>query len=92
MTKNELIANLKANRWYQDRFGHWRFRTTEGKDFRIKANQLSVRFEVKNGKGWINLSSVTIYYKDIIVILNKKGERALKLGSRACRMVIDPCM
>lgn len=64
--KRALIESKLMNTgWVKDRWGHFK-RTNDGEMTRLKMQKSSIRYEVKNTTGWINLRSD--YYKNVDVV------------------------
>lgn len=66
--KEFLVANikqsLKVNGWVEDRWGNFK-RAVSGKEYRVKFQKTSIRYELKVGKDWLNI--VSDYIKNVVV-------------------------
>jgi hypothetical protein len=89
MTKSEIVAELLANGWTQDRFGHYKIKLQ--RDYRIKMGAISCRLQVKSMNDWINITT-TGYYKDCVIRKNSKGIRSMLIGKSLIKMENIPCM
>ncbi len=83
-TKKEVTFALGISRvWKRDRYGH--FQTTNNDQvYRLKIQELSIRFEKKvlvGGKAeWLNV--ISDYYKNAVVG-EREGKPVLRIGNRA---------
>lgn len=77
MTKLELMLKLKASPiWTGDRWGHYRL-TFKDQDYRIKLQDLSVRFERKLGNDWVNRCSD--YYRNVEVKDDRLAIKSMRI-------------
>ena len=63
MDRKTFILGMTDSDWTQDTYGHFKIRAN-GKQYRLKVQATSVRYEVKRQDGsWFN--KVSDYYKNI---------------------------
>ena len=82
--KSEVtIALEKSDVWKRDRYGH--FQTVHnGQTYRLKIQDLSIRFEKKmlvGGKAeWVNM--ISDYYRNVR-LGEREGKPSMRIGNRA---------
>ena len=62
MNKAQFQRAMKDSDWTLDAYGHYKI-TANGKQYRLKVQATSVRYEVKVGTDWFNKASD--YYKNV---------------------------
>jgi hypothetical protein len=62
---SDIEVTLFDNGWNKDRWGNFK-KEMNSRNYRIKLQKTSLRFEVKGGSGWINILSD--YFKNIEVV------------------------
>lgn len=60
-----ILNTLKAQEWVQDRWFNWK-KVIDGREYRVKVQKTSMRYECKAGHSWINLRSD--YIKNIKLV------------------------
>jgi len=82
--KSEVtIALEKSDVWKLDRYGHFQT-VNDGQSYRLKMQDLSIRFEKKMLVGgraeWVNM--ISDYYRNVI-LGEREGKPVLRIGNRA---------
>lgn len=82
-TRFELVTELRASTWKEDRYGHFVV-THNDKKYRLKIQAMSVRFEkqalIAGKNEWLRV--ISDYYKNITVG-EREGKRVIRIGNRA---------
>lgn len=64
-TRTTIQNTLESHGWTADRWGNYN-RMINGRKYRCKFQDMSMRFEVKGEYGWVNIRSD--YYKNIQIV------------------------